>query len=144
MSTSGLAKVKIPHATPARGAPAAAMAATDESGPKLTQVMVSVKIRKAHPGIIGHLAKLRMRLPLEIPRLTRKAIEKSAQFAHVLFKLSRRSAAGLLVQLRHGAEAFGPRDGDPNRKTAQKHGRDRAVGRLDFFSPMYILQPSLK
>ena len=44
---------------------------------ELPQVMIHVKVREAHPFPIGHLAKVRVGLPLEVSGLPRKAIHEA-------------------------------------------------------------------
>lgn len=44
---------------------------------ELPQVVIHVEVREAHPLPIGHLAKVRMRLPLEVSGLARKAIHEA-------------------------------------------------------------------
>ena len=80
---------------------------------KLPKVMIHVKVSQSHPFLLGHLAKLGMRLPLEISGSSCKAINEVSQLAHVVVKHNGRSAADLLVQLRHGFEPLRPRDSVP-------------------------------
>jgi inner membrane protein len=63
------------------------------SGAELSQMMVYVQIAPAHPFSFGHRTEDRVRLPREIPRLARKAVQKAQQVLYIAFEDNRRRAA---------------------------------------------------
>ena len=92
---------------------------------KLPQVMIGVQIPQSHPRTLRHLAKMRMRYPREIPRLTREPLDETPQFPHVRVKLGRWSTTAMLIQLGHSFETCGPRHRQPQRHPSQQQTRIR-------------------
>src|SRR5208337_1309083 len=82
---------------------------------ELPQMMVGVQVAPAHPLPLGHFEEHRMRLELKLPRPAGKSLNQRQQPLPVRFKISRRGALELLVDLRPRWKSMRPLRGQVKR-----------------------------